>query len=309
MQPGQNSRNLAARHQERTKAIYQNPADVMAEMALRDAARERLIPFCQYLWPDFQTRPYRELIAAALELLEARLITRLMIFAPPQWGKSEIISRNYPAWYIGRNPDHNVIMASYSSDLAENLSYDARSKILEPRYRSVFGDLSPYELPVSLSAQSSSTREWRIKNYRGRVKAAGIGGGITGYGAHLISVDDPVKDATEADSPTTQERNIRWWRSSAITRLSPDGLVLIAMTRWNENDLAGFLLRDQENGGDLYYVLRLTAMAESPKTIMEWCKRNNVTKERYIVSDMLDPFVARKQERRRLREAGLVPVI
>lgn len=274
---------------------------------MREAARERLIPFCKYMWPGFQSRPYRELIAASLELLEARIITRLMILAPPQWGKSEILTRNFPAWYLGRHPDDGVILSSYSSTLAESLSFEARDKFLSPRFRAVFGDLSSYEIPVAISDRSASTKEWRIKNHRGKMKSAGIGAGIGGHAANLLLIDDPVKDADEGDSEIIQQRNIAWYTGAAYSRLAPDGIIALAMTRWNENDLAGWLLKEQRNGGDKWYVLRLTAMAESAQEIAEWCKRNNVSRERYLVADMEE--ISEKYRERRLRSRKEVALV
>jgi hypothetical protein len=261
--------------------------DVQAHAEHREAARERLIPFCTYMWDGFQVRPYRELIAGALELLERRTINRLMIFAPPQHGKSEIDARNFPAWYMGRNPDDAQIICSYNAELAYNLSFEARAKVMDPRFAAIFGTLSPYELPVEISEERAATKEWRLQNHRGRLKASGMGGGIAGHPADLVVIDDPVKDDVDIMSPITREKQIRWYKGQLYGRISPRGAICLTMTRWHEQDLAGYLLAEQADGGDLWHVLRLPAVAEPAWRIEEWCKRNNVTVDRYIVSDML----------------------
>jgi hypothetical protein len=227
-----------------------------------------------------------------LELCEAGIIKRLMIFIPPQYGKSELVSRSFPAWYLGRNPEKQIILASYGETLAFNLATDARNKVMDPAYRALFGDLSPHESPVAISRNSKSVREWRLNNGKGRMKSAGVGGGITGHPADLLIIDDPVKDMDEADSPTMQEKVINWFSSSAYTRLSPDGVIILCMTRWNEKDLAGYLLSNQSEEGEEWYVLRLPAMAESLEDMTSWARRNHVPPERMLSADRLVSLVA-----------------
>lgn len=267
--------------------------EVRLERARRQAARERLIPFSEYLWPPtpkgggFQTRPYRELMAGAFELLETRQITRLMTFAPSQFGKSTLGTKDYPAWYMGRNPDDAQILCSYNADLAYSFSFEVRQRVASPAFRALFGDMSPYELPVELSEERAATKEWLLQYHRGRMKAAGVGGGISGFAADQVLIDDPVKDDNHITSPAIQERHIRWYNGQVYGRLSPKGVIAITMTRWHENDLCGHLLRRQEDDGDLWHILRLTALAESPAQIREWCERNFVTVDRLIVADMI----------------------
>lgn len=272
------------RPQRRVPLVRPDFPTVTGELEARVAARERLIPFQKYLWPDFEIRPYQELIAGALELVEQRKITRLMLFAVPQTGKSEEVSRSYPAWYMGRNPDDAQILCSYNADLAYNLSFEARQKVMSPQFRALFGDLSPFDVPVEISAERAATKEWRLQNHRGRMKAAGVGGGIAGFPADQIVIDDPVKDDTVL-TPTIRDRIIRWYTGQLQGRLSKKGVIVLAMTRWGEGDLAGYLLREQANGGDLWHVLRITALAEPPRKIREWCERNFIPVERYIVAD------------------------
>lgn len=271
--------------------------DVAFDIAMRKAARSRLTPFCQYVWPGYQSTPYRELMASALEKLESREITRLMIFAPPQIsGKSTLCQQFFPAWYLGRNPDHALIMCSYNTKLARRNSSEARNKINEPRYQNVFGKSSPYEIPVQLSPRSKSQEEWGLEFHRGRVKAAGVGAGITGFGAHCLLIDDPVRSQREGDSELSKEEQWEWYWSSAYTRLSPDGVICITMTRWATDDLAGQLLAAQNDGGDKWHVLRLPFMAETQAQSKEWADRNYVPSSHYLVSSATIGRPAREEE-------------
>ncbi len=262
-----------------------SPEQVAHDLAMRKAAREHLSPFCQYVWPNYQTTPYRELMASALEQLEARKIERLMIFAPPQVsGKSTLAQQFFPPWYIGKHPDHALIMCSYNTTLARRNSSEARNKISEPRYQNVFGTSSPYSNPVVLSSKSRSKEEWGLEFHRGRVKAAGVGAGITGFGAHCLLIDDPVRSQREGDSELSKEEQWEWYWSSAYTRLSPDGVICITMTRWSVDDLAGQLLAAQHEGGDKWHVLRLPFLAETKAQASEWCERNFVLPSHYLVA-------------------------
>lgn len=266
-------------------------AELERELAKRQAARERLIPFCEYIWPDFQVRPHRQLIAAALELVESRKITRLLVFSPSQVGKSTLVSQFFPPWYLGKHPNHNIILCSYGSDLAAQHSYMARQNMMEERYKAIFGDLSPYDDPVEISDKAAATKHWRLKPpYRGSLKSAGVGSGISGFGSHLLIIDDPLKDSEEADSEKIRNTQVEWFNTTAMPRLSQstvnkedEGVVVICQTRWHDLDLSGVQLRAQADGGEQWHVLRLTAVAESEQEIGDWCARNGVDREHYLV--------------------------
>ncbi len=273
--------------QQRSYARPLTGAEVALEMEKRQAGRERLIPFCQYKWDGFETRPYRELIAGGLEMVESKEISRLMVFAPPQFGKSTLVTHEFPQWYLGRNPDDRIILCSYNADLAQRHSRQIRDGMRAPAYSRLFGAQSPFKPPVELHPKSQSTEEWSLHHHRGGMKAAGVGGGIAGYPGKLILLDDPVKDDDEAQSLTIQERNIEWYGGAVYSRLAPGSAIVLIMTRWNERDLAGYLLEQQAFGGDLWHVLRLTALAESPEQIKNWCERNNITPDRYITADFV----------------------
>lgn len=198
-------------------------------------------------------------LAPHIELLERavmQLINRetpyrkLLVEMPPRHGKSEYISRYTPAWYIGTYPHQRVILCSYEANYAQRWGRKARD-VLRQHGPTLFGQ--------SISKATAATSDWEIEGTDGGMVTAGVGGAITGRGADVLIIDDPVKNADEAASPTFQERNIDWYRSTASTRLEPGGITILVTTRWNENDLAGQLLAEE---GHEWLVLKLPALAE-----------------------------------------------
>lgn len=146
---------------------------------------------------------------------------------------SEIGSKTFPSWYLGRNPRHEVITCSYSGDLAKDFSRKCRDLIETELYKTTF--------KTRLSKDSKAVEKWATTS-GGGFTAAGVQGPITGRGAHLGIIDDPVKDREEAESETTRQKIKDWYSSTFYTRLAPGGGILIIQTRWHEDDLAGWLL-------------------------------------------------------------------
>jgi predicted phage terminase large subunit-like protein len=169
---------------------------------------------------------------------------RLMVYMPPRHGKSELISKYTPAWFLGTNPDLRMILASYGLSLAKRWGRKARDLLEDPAIGAELFD-------VGVSQKSGAADEWDLEGREGGLVAAGVRGAITGKGAHLFVVDDPVKDAADAASETMQDNNWDWWQGTARTRLMPGAGVIVLQTRWHELDLSGKLLandptRDQD---------------------------------------------------------------
>jgi predicted phage terminase large subunit-like protein len=206
------------------------------------------------MYPRYQPQWYHQLLAHYLEAVERGEITRLLVTFPPRHGKSELISVHFPAWYLGRNPDKRVIGTSYAAALAHRFS---------GRARNLFAD-SRWPFPVELSGDSQSKESWDIAGHRGGYVSAGVGGAITGHGAHVAFIDDPVKNAEEAESETIRESVWDWYTSTFYTRLEEGGAIVLVMTRWHEDDLAGRLLRmaKEDEDADQWTVLNLPAIAE-----------------------------------------------
>lgn len=231
--------------------LIATPREAREEKQLRVKARKNFLAYCQYVDPRYETPPHIQLLAAKLQQVALyiasggkRGIGRLMIFMPPQHGKSQIASRNFPAWLLGILPDSRVIVTSYGDSLATRHSRFVRDQILADEYQAIFGMKSNKIMPVELSSDSRSTESWDLaKPYRGGVKAAGVGGGITGLPAHLFIVDDPFKNREEAESESRRELVEDWYKSSSRTRLRPNAAVVIFHTRWHPDDLAGRLMQ------------------------------------------------------------------
>ena len=181
-------------------------------------------------------------------------IKRLMVFMPPRHGKSELISRYFPAWYLCRFPDNRIILTSYESEFAASWGRKTRDTLIEA---------SEYIHPdITVNPESSSASRWDLLGRAGGMVTAGAGGPITGRGGHVIIIDDPVKNAEEAHSRTIRDRTWEWYRSTLYTRLEPGGTIILIMTRWDEDDLAGRILRDSAETGERWDVLCLPAIAE-----------------------------------------------
>ena len=202
---------------------------------------------------DYAPAPHHYLIASYLEQVERGEIDRLMIYSPPRHGKSEIVSRRFPAWYLGRNPKKQIIAASYNSDLAADFGRDVRNLVADRVYQDIFS--------VSLRQDSKAADRWNTDN-GGAYVAAGVGSGITGRGAHLGIIDDPFKDRKEAESETVRDNVWNWYVSTFYTRLMPGAAVVLMCTRWHEDDLVGRLLKAMKEGGDQWTVVNLPALAE-----------------------------------------------
>lgn len=212
-------------------------------------ARLRLLDYCQFVDPAYITAPHINLMAEKLEGVERGDIKKLMLFVPPRHGKSQLASIHFPAWAIGRNPDRRVIHAAYSAELSTSFSRQVRNEIEDQKYRCVFD--------VHMSDDSRDVSNWSIKGHRGGMIAAGVGGSITGYGADIFIIDDPVKNQQEAESEIFRDRVYEWYQSVARTRLEPNGAIILIMTRWHQKDLAGRILENEKD----WNIVNLPAIA------------------------------------------------
>lgn len=187
-------------------------------------------------------------------------LKRVIVTMPPRHGKSERVSKKFPAWHVGKNPNDEIILASYSIDLSRGFSRIARDTL------TLHGDL----FNTKVDEANKSAESWGTDGYRGGVTAAGVGGSITGKGARIAIIDDPVKNAEEANSEVMREKVWDWYQSTLYTRLTPDGRIIVVMTRWHEDDLVGRLLkkeaddiREGEHVGERWTVINFPAFAET----------------------------------------------
>ncbi len=218
--------------------------------------------FLGYMNPKYQLEWFHRVIAEACQKLLEGKIKNLMVFMPPQHGKSEIISRSFPAFAEGYDPDLKIAACSYASDLSEQFSRSVQRIIESPKYQDIFPDTY---LASSRKAKDDPTTYiknldfFELVGHSGFYKAVGVGGPLTGTPVDIAIIDDPVKDATEAYSPVYRERVWNWYNTVLTTRLHNNSKQLFIMTRWHEDDLAGRILKTEP---DEWTVLSIPAICE-----------------------------------------------
>lgn len=173
-----------------------------------------------------------QVLIGELEKVEATPGDRVVIVMPPRHAKTTTASEAFPVWCLKRHPNWRVMGASYAQSLANRISRRARR-------------IAGEELAVS--PDRDAVEEWET-TAGGGYRAVGVGGGVTGHGADLIIIDDPVKSREQADSPAYREKVWDWWKDDIYTRLEPGGRVVLIQTRWHEDDLSGRILADDPKG-------------------------------------------------------------
>lgn len=185
----------------------------------------------------------------ALCLVTARKIKRLIINMPPRHGKSELTSKYFPAWYLGKKPDQRIILTSYEANFAAQ--WGRKTKELIAEYGGLFN--------IELNPLSNASNRFDLLGREGGLQTAGAGGPITGKGADILIIDDPIKNDEEANSKHQRNKIWDWFQATAFTRLEPNAAIILIMTRWHEDDLAGRIL---EQEGHKWTVLDFKAIAE-----------------------------------------------
>ncbi len=243
--------------------------DMTYDRNLCDLSRSNLLAFVKFTMPEYSIGwVHREICARLMKFyvdVVHKRSPRLILTMPPRHGKSEIVSRRFPAWSFGLNPDINIISASYATDLARRMSRDVQ-KIMDSYYYSrVFPDVFLSNSPFANSRVKKIRNAdiFEIIRGNGSYRGAGVGTGITGMGCDILNIDDPLKDRKSAESPNVRDAIYDWYTSTAYTRLAPGGGVLLTLTRWHEDDLAGRLLEKMAaNDGDSWEIINYPAIAE-----------------------------------------------
>lgn len=247
--------------------VTKEQRQVLMEEARRELARRTMGDFVLYVDDNYRMNWHHRLLCDYLDKLACKEIRRLMVFMPPRHGKSELVSRKFPAYLLGRNPDTSIISCSYSADLASRMNRDVQRLIDSEKYSLLFPESHLFGKNIRSTAKGSFLRNsdiFEIVNHRGTYRSSGVGGGITGMGGEYIIIDDPVKNREDADSATIREKIYDWYTSTLYTRLEKDGCILLTLTRWHEDDLAGKLLKAAQEGADQWTILELPAVCEYP---------------------------------------------
>ena len=233
--------------------------DPEAELASRELCRRHLLPFIQRFRPKYKAGWVHADICRRFERFLRQVENgeepRLLLMMPPRSGKSEISSRHYAAWVLGQHADWEIIAASHTASLTMSFSRYLRDLMGSDAYNAVFPD-------AVLDPSSRAVENWNLTKGGGYL-AAGVGTGITGRGAHILLLDDLVKDIEAADSVTIRDNTWEWYISTAYTRLAPGGGVLGLMTWWHDDDWAGRIQQAMEAGdGDKFEIVKYPAINE-----------------------------------------------
>lgn len=207
-------------------------------------------------WPRLQLAPHHKIIIDTLEAIDRGEIRRAMFFLPPRHGKTLFGTMLFPAWYSGRHPERSIITTSYGQDLADDYGRSVRNLVSSPIHQAIFPE-------CRLSSDATGMRHFTT-TLGGSYYAIGLGGPINGRGAHLLLIDDPIKDYEQARSEVARHSLKEWYTNVGYTRLQPDAAVVLIQTRWHEDDLAGWLLR--EHGSENWTVISQAAIAEKDET-------------------------------------------
>lgn len=227
-------------------------------LALAHQARENLLAFTSWCNKEYRPSWFHRVIADALMKVEQGEIKRLMIFMPPRHGKSELATKNFPAWYIGRHPDKEVVSTSYNAELAQIFGYDVRNLVTGHAYKALFGDLL---------REDSQSKARMVTQEGGSYSAIGVGGALTGRGADILIIDDPIKGRENADSKTVRDLTWNWFASTAYTRLYKHSAVIVVQTRWHMDDLSGRILEKMDAGGEQWTIINFPAIAQEDELV------------------------------------------
>lgn len=234
-------------------------------------ARDSLMGFTKFTMPDpahpndvsksvYDNALHHDAIAAVIEEVEKGEIQFLILTVPPRHGKSELVSRRLPSWYMGRHPEQSVVVATYNDDFAKDFGADVRAIMQSPAYKMVF--------PQSKLKRGGAAKD-RLQTVAGGLATfVGVGGSLTGRGAHLLVIDDLIKDYEQARSQAFRDRAWEWFTKVAMTRRMGKKLVIITFTRWHTDDIIG-RLTDPENEHYNREIAKKIKVVDFPALAME----------------------------------------
>lgn len=233
---------------EQMTSVGETGAPTLSDIAT--LARHSLLAYAIMDKPDFIPAPHLQRIAAALEAVTRGEIKRLLIEAPPRHGKSFLVSDIFPKWYLGHHPNHQVIFSTYGQEFASRFGRKVGEGLKAPQHIMAF--------PDGKVKQRGFTQNYFEMEGGGEYMAVGAGGSLTGRGAHLLIMDDLIKNYEEASSEIYREKLWDWYESTAKTRLMPGGAIISMQTRWMIDDLTGRLRDRHANEG--WHIITLPAM-------------------------------------------------
>jgi predicted phage terminase large subunit-like protein len=229
--------------------------DELDERKRVSLAQSDFLAFIAAIDPAYKFGVHLKRLGGLLMAVEDGFKDRVAVSMAPRFGKSQMISIYYPAWYLGKHPDHKIIVASHTADLAVDMARKVRNLMQTPEYRRIFPD-------VSIAADAKAAGKWNT-NKSGEYYATGVGGALAGRGGHLIIVDDPLSEQDiKSGNTDTLDTTYEWFRTGLRTRLMPGGKICILHTRWHMRDLIGRLTKDSalNPDADQYEVFEFPAI-------------------------------------------------
>lgn len=229
--------------------------DVLEERKRVELAQNDFLAFIAAIDPNYKFGKHLKRLGALLMDVEQNIKNRIAVSMAPRMGKSQMISIYYPAWYLGKHPDHKVIVASHTADLAVVMARKVRNLINTPEYRAIFPE-------TSIASDAKAAAQWNTTK-GGEYFAIGVGGALAGRGAHLIIADDPLSEQDiKAGNTSSLDSTYEWFSAGLRTRLMPEGKICVLHTRWHQRDLIGRLIKDSamNEGGDKYETFEFPAI-------------------------------------------------
>ena len=214
-------------------------------------AQKNLIDFSIATDANYQDTWFHETMAiifqSVLQKVENGEDARVILTIPPRHGKSELATKKFPAWMLGKHPEWPIMVASYSGDLAVDFGQGTREIMQSPSYQEIF--------KTRLRPDTQAKGKWMTENGGGYM-AAGAGGAITGKGFKIGIVDDIFKNREEAESETIRDSRWDWYRSTFYTRQEGNTAIIVIGTRWHTDDIIGRIIKkqkeDEENEEEEY---------------------------------------------------------
>lgn len=223
-------------------------------MLRRRRARENLADYMEYMSGRVPPR-HMKFLSKKLEEKMERKGDRLLICEPPGHGKSHVGSLHFPAFYLSRFPDHNIITVSHTESFAEQWGRKVRNIMMSQEHKVLFPN-------ISVSEDSRSAGRWDL-NTGGSYYASGVGGSVTGRRADCVVIDDALRGVEDAESEAIRNSMWDWYGSDLLTRLKPGGIIIVIGTRWHLDDLIGRLIAsEKQRGGDKWEKVILPALAK-----------------------------------------------
>jgi predicted phage terminase large subunit-like protein len=301
------------RQQELTEAELDAELEQEIPELEKAMAREYLIDFTTFTNPRYVVKWFHQWIADSIDNMLAGEFQNLMVFMPPQHGKTELVSRRTPALVLGKFPEMRIVCGTYASSLAGSINRDVQRIMDTPEYAELFPDTRLGGKNVVTDRRQAYLRNsemFEIVGHRGSFRSVGIGGSLSGFPVDFGDIDDPVKDMMEAGSETVRNSTWGWYNGVYRMRCHNDTHTMLTMTRWNEDDLAGRIL--QKEAGQwkilsLPYVKEDNDTVEDPRAVGEalWPEKHSVEKAMATKANSERVFNALCQQRPAPTEGNL----